>query len=147
MNFKITKKYTKALLLAPLAAPAAYFLLLPVFIIFAPKEIMTHYAGLIFYGAYALPMAYIGAILIALPIIAIMKSTHSLKPVSLAIAGFIAGGVFFILLVSSIVHYSPSSITDHAWFLISGGIMGLSVAYLLAKNLDITNAKAQNSRA
>lgn len=130
----MTKNYIKALFLAPLAAPAAYFLLLPIFIAFAPKEIMTHYAGLIFYGAYALPMAYIGSILIALPAIIVMKQSNTIHIVSLIITGFILGGVFFNFIISALLHYSPSNIS---WFFVSGGIMGSSVAYLFAVIINI----------
>jgi len=131
------KKIIPALFLAPAAAPVTYFPLLFVIIALAPEEVVTHTAGLIFYGAYALPMGYFGSLIIGLPIVIVLISAKYLNPISLSTIGFIAGGVFYTFMVSSILHYSPSN-TDLAWFLIPGGIMGVSVTSMFLVIAGIT---------
>jgi len=141
-------KIKKAIFISPLVASAVYFALLAPIIYLAPKDVMTNIAGLIFYGAYAFPMGYIGTIIIMLPIIAVMKSLNILNQASLMIMGFIAGGIFFTFLVSSITHYYLSDIVasdNLSWFLIAGGAMGTGVAYSFSAISGIT--KPSSGRA
>ena len=135
------KSFGKAILLAPIAAPAIYFALLVIVIPFAPESVVTNIAGLIFYGAKALPMGYIGAILIMLPGVTLLKTTNRLTVTNLVISGFISGAVLFPMLVSYITHYYLSYMitSPHiAWYLIPGGAMGVGVAYYFSLISGIT---------
>ena len=142
-------KVKKAIFISPLVAPVVYFVLLAPIISLAPKDVMTNIVGLIFYGAYAFPMGYVGAILIMLPIITVMKNLNILNQISLMISGFITGGIFFTFLVSSITHYYLSDIiasNNLSWFLIAGGVMGTGVAYKFSAISGITKPSSGLSR-
>jgi len=142
-------KYRKAIFLSPLAAPVVYLALLIIIIPLAPEGVMTNIVGLVFYGAHALPMGYVGSILILLPVVSLMKSTNNLNAISLSISGFITGGILFSVLVSLITHYYLSDMitSPHlAWYLISGGAMGVGVAYTFSVISGITKPSSGRSR-
>jgi len=65
------------------------------------------------------------------------------QTVNLLVAGFVAGGLFFPLMVSTIGHYYWSDMMasgDLAWFLVAGGVMGLAVALAFLRISGVTVA-------
>ncbi|MCP4091543.1 MAG: hypothetical protein GY746_17410 [Gammaproteobacteria bacterium] len=138
-------KLGKALLLAPLVAPIMYMMGVYIFSQSVPSGIKDILSALFFVSAFALPVSYVGTLIIGFPLVIWLKSKGTLTATNLTFGGSIAGGVVFTCFVLLLAGFDLEvlELPQLVWYLAAGGALGAGVSYTFSVISGITHMSPQ----
>lgn len=141
-------KLGKALLLAPLIAPFMYMVGVYIFSQSVPTGIKDVLSALFFVSAFALPVSYLGTLIIGLPLVVWLKSKGTLTANNLMLGGSLAGGVVFTGFVLLLAGFDLEvlELPQLVWYLAAGGALGAGVSYTFSVISGITRHSIGRSR-
>jgi hypothetical protein len=142
-NRESHKSLGRACLIAPLIAPALYYIGALIVMIIEPNNKVSFISAFIFIMSIGIPVSYVATLVLGLPVYQILKNKGLLSLTSISIGGVLLGALVLLLFFGSV---STMNVLEFLSVSAIGATLGGSVALAFGIISGITRPSIGRSR-
>lgn len=142
-NRESHKSLARACLIAPLIAPALYYIGALIVMIMEPNNKVSLVSAFIFIMSIGIPVSYVSTLVLGLPVYQILKNKGALTLTSISFSGLLLGALVLLLFFGSV---STMNVLEFLSVSAVGATLGGSVALTCGIISGITRPSIGRSR-